>query len=166
MTNNENQSQRFIYIRATREKVPVTDAQFHAFYSEACRIRKREQYHHRCMCPKKYIWACDGDCAVCEYHTAGDVLSLDATNNDDGTNLYDSNLTTCISMEDVISDRLLLEQLLHRLQELDPEANRIIEMLSDNMSDRAIAEKLGRKQRTFADQMKRYRTELRKIRGY
>lgn len=114
MTSNENQSQRFIYIRATREKVPVTDAQFHAFYNEACRIRKREQYHHRCMCPKKYIWACDGDCAVCEYHTAGDVLSLDATNNDDGTNLYDSNLTASISMEDVISDRLLLEQLLHR----------------------------------------------------
>ena len=69
-------------------------------------------------------------------------------------------------MEDVISDRLLLEQLLHRLQELDPEANLIIEMLSHNMSDRAIAEKLGRKQRTFVDQMKRYRTELRKIRGY
>ena len=34
------------------------------------------------------------------------------------------------------------------------------------ISDRAIAEKLGRKQRTFADQMKKIRTELRKIRGY
>ena len=29
-----------------------------------------------------------------------------------------------------------------------------------------IAEQLGRKQRTFADQMKKIRTELRKIRGY
>ena len=29
-----------------------------------------------------------------------------------------------------------------------------------------IAKALGRPQRTFADQMKRYRTELRKIRGY
>ena len=30
----------------------------------------------------------------------------------------------------------------------------------------AIAKALGRPQRTFADQMKRYRTELRKIRGF
>ena len=37
---------------------------------------------------------------------------------------------------------------------------------NDKLSDRAIAKALGRPQRTFADQMKRYRTELRKIRGY
>ena len=30
----------------------------------------------------------------------------------------------------------------------------------------AIAEALGRPQRTFADQMRRYRTELRRIRGF
>lgn len=166
MTINENQSKRFIYIRATREKVPVTDEQFHAFYDEACRIRKREQYHHRCMCPKKFIWACDGDCLVCEYHTAGDNLSLDASNTDDGTSLNDSQQTDSVNMEDIISDRLLLEQLFHRLRELDPDADHIIEMLGNNMSDRAIAEMLGRKQRTFADQMKRIRTELRKVRGY
>ena len=51
-------------------------------------------------------------------------------------------------------------------QQLRQDADRIIEMLGNDMSDRAIAEQLGRKQRTFADQMKRYRTELRKIRGY
>ena len=60
----------------------------------------------------------------------------------------------------------LLEQLIQRLRELDPDADRIIQMLGEEMSDRAIAKALGRPQRTFADQMKRYRTELRKIRGY
>lgn len=34
------------------------------------------------------------------------------------------------------------------------------------VSDRAIAEALGRPQRTFADQMKRYRTELQRIQGF
>jgi len=168
MTNNENQSQRFIYIRSTKQKVSVTDEQFKYFYDEAGRVRKREQYHHRCMCPKKFIWTCDGDCAVCEYHAAGDMLSLDAGNNDDGTNLYDSKVTATASMEQIISDRFLLEQLFERLRELDPDADRIIEMWSQNdkISDRAIAEKLGRKQRTFADQMKLIRAELRKVRGY
>ena len=39
-------------------------------------------------------------------------------------------------------------------------------MDDDNVSDRAIAKALGRPQRTFADQMKKYRTELQRIRGY
>ena len=37
---------------------------------------------------------------------------------------------------------------------------------TNDFSDRKIAEQLGRKQRTFADQMKKYRTEFRKMRGY
>lgn len=69
-------------------------------------------------------------------------------------------------MEDVLSDAMLLEQLIARFRELDPDADRIIELLGDELSDRKIAEHLGRKQRTFTDQMKKIRTELRKIRGY
>lgn len=63
---------------------------------------------------------------------------------------------------------MLLEQLFARLRELDSDANTIIQCWLDDckISDRAIAEKLGRPQRTFADQMKKIRTELRKIRGY
>lgn len=37
---------------------------------------------------------------------------------------------------------------------------------NNKISDRAMAEALGCKQRTFADRMKRIRTEMRKIRGY
>jgi hypothetical protein len=45
----------------------------------------------------------------------------------------------------------------------------IIQLWKDHpegISDRKIAEVLDRPQRTFADQMKKYRTELRKVRGY
>ena len=85
----------------------------------------------------------------------------------DGT-LLDTELNETVSMEEVYADRALLEQLFQRLQELDPDADRIIQLWSENdkISDRSIAEALGRKQRTFADQMKRIRTELRKVRGY
>ena len=59
-------------------------------------------------------------------------------------------------------------RLIERLRELDPDADAILTLWQENdkISDRAIAKALGRPQRTFADQMKRYRTELRKIRGY
>ena len=71
-------------------------------------------------------------------------------------------------MEEVIADRMLLEQLFARLRELDPEADTIIQIWKDHpegISDRAIARGLGRPQKTFADQMKKYRTDLRRITG-
>lgn len=66
------------------------------------------------------------------------------------------------------ADRILLEQLFTRLRELDPEADTIIQLWKDHpegISDRAIARELGRPQKTFADQMKKYRTDLRRITG-
>jgi IS30 family transposase len=69
-------------------------------------------------------------------------------------------------MDEVIADRMLLEQLFARLRELDPEADTIIQLWQDHpegISDRAIARELGRPQKTFADQMKKYRTDLRRI---
>ena len=94
------------------------------------------------------------------------MLSLDVPTEDGNANMYDIIPDSAPTMEDVLSDAMLLEQLIARFRELDPDADRIIELLMDELSDRKIAEKLGRKQRTFADQMKKIRTELRKIRGY
>ena len=168
MANHENLSTPFIYLRSTGEKISVTKEQRDAFYKEADRIRHKEQHHHRCMCSKKHLWECDGDCIGCKYHAAGDTLSLDIPTEDGEVNMYDCIPDSSPSMENVIADRLLLDQLFNRLRELDPDADTIIQCWLDDykISDRAIAEKLGRKQRTFADQMKKIRTELRKLRGY
>lgn len=146
--------------------VEITEIQYKALYPDIWATQKREQYHHRCMCTKKYLWKCDGNCDLCEYHAAGDMLSLDVDMEDGNANMYDTICDTAPTMDDVISDAMLLEQLITRFRELDPDADRIIEMLGNELSDRKIAEQLGRKQRTFADQMKRIRTELRKVRGY
>lgn len=158
----------FIYVRSTKEKVPCTEQQFQDFYRMAGAVRKKEQYHHRCKCPKQFFWACDGDCENCEHHLGYGTLSLDASNTDDGSSLLDTELTETVRMEEICADRALLEQLFHRLRELDPDADRIIALWASNdkISDRSIAEALGRKQRTFADQMKRIRAELRKVRGF
>ena len=168
MQNNDNQKTYFIYVRSTGEKVPVTKEQHNSFYKEADRIRHKEQDHGRCMCPYRFIWRCDGDCLDCEYHATGDITSLDQPLSDGNSTLCDYIPDRSKSMEEIISDRMLLEQLFARLRELDSNADTIIQCWLDDykISDRAIAEKLGGKQRTFADQMKKIRTELRKIRGY
>lgn len=170
--NLANQSKKRYYPLRNAENpqkvslVEITEAQYRALYHEIWATRKREQYHHRCMCPMKYIWKCDGNCDLCEYHATGDILSLDASTDDDNANMYDVVPNTASTMEDVIADAILLEQLIARFRELDPEADRIIELLEDELSDRKIAEQLGRKQRTFSDQMKKIRTELCKVRSY
>lgn len=77
MANHKNLSTPFIYLRSTGENISVTKEQRDAFYKEADRIRHKEQHYHRCMCNKKHLWECDGDCIGCKYHAAGDTLSLD-----------------------------------------------------------------------------------------
>lgn len=168
MQNNDNQKTYFIYVRSTGEKVPATKEQHDSFYKEADRIRHKEQDHGRCMCPYRFIWKCDGDCIGCEYHAAGDITSLDQPLPDGNGTLGDYIPDRSKPMEEVIADRMLLEQLFARLRELDPEADTIIQLWKDHpegISDRAIARELGRPQKTFADQMKKYRTNLRRITG-
>jgi len=162
----QRQSEDLFHLRSQHRREGT--GQQGAFYKEADRIRHREQYHGRCMCPYRFIWQCDGDCLDCEYHAAGDVTSLDQPLPDGNGTLGDYIPDRSKPMEEVIADRMLLEQLFARLRELDPEADTIIQLWKDHpegIADRAIARELGRPQKTFADQMKKYRTDLRRITG-
>ena len=146
--------------------VPITGSEVQP--KEGFHYAKQWQSEDSLYLRSQHIWRCDGDCLDCEYHVAGDITSLDQPLSDGNGTLGDYMHDRSKSMEEIISDRMLLEQLFARLRELDPDADTIIQCWLDDykISDRAIAEKLGRKQRTFADQMKKIRTELRKIRGY
>jgi hypothetical protein len=167
--NNDNQ--RYFPLRDPENPskvtlVPITEEQYRALYPDIWAKQKREQYHGRCMCPHYYLWKCDGQCDLCEYH-ASDTTSLDEPLPDGNGTLGDYIPDSKPSIEDITADRDLLKRLLARFRELDPDADRIIQMRLDNpkISDRKIAETLGRKQRTFSDQMKRIYTELHRIEG-
>ena len=114
MQNNDNQKTYFIYVRSTGEKVPVIKKQHDSFYKEADRIRHKEQDHGRCMCPYRFIWKCDGDCIGCEYHAAGDITSLNQPLPNGNGTLGDYISDRSKPMEEVIADRMLLEQLFTR----------------------------------------------------
>ena len=143
--------------------IEITEEQYHSLYRDIWRIRKREQTNKRCMCPKCYLWKCDAHCDLCEYHTGYGCLSLDGPSEQGNGVLSDVLPDNGPSMEDILSDALLLEQLIERLQELDPKADLIVECLEDGKSARDIAAALERPHMTYVDQMKRYRKQLRKI---
>lgn len=76
MKKNENNVKR-IYDKQTKTWFEVSPEQYEEFDRWRTNLRKREQYHHRCMCPRSKWWLCDGMCQDCEFHAPGDTLSLD-----------------------------------------------------------------------------------------
>ena len=167
-TKDSQRQSTCIYDRNLKKWFEVPADYYKEYDRERTAFRKRMQDHGRCCCPRDKWWLCDMFCEECEYRRAGDLLSLDAPEGEDSVTLLDQQEADGPRMEDVIADRDLLARLIKRLQELDPDADTILALWQEDstMSDRAIAKALGRPQRTFADQMKRYRTELWKIRGF
>lgn len=122
-----------------------------------------------CICPQSEACMCDGDCFTCDFHRTGHISPLDVPIGEDGEGtLLDTIPADAPSIEDHIADRDLIDRLFARLRALDPEADTIISLWckDDAISDCAIAEALGRPQHMFAVQMKHYRSELRRIRGF
>ncbi len=169
MQNSVNQSKSYsLYDKPTRTWFDVPADVYESYTRECNTFRKRKQDHGLCNCPRSRWWLCDMACMDCEFRKTSE-LSLDAPQSEDGdTTLLDAVPDGHALLEDDVADLDLLARLIEKLRKLDPDADAIIEMWqkNDKISDRAIARALDRPQRTFADQMKRIRTELKKVRGY
>ncbi len=162
MKNNENSVKR-IYDKQTKTWFEVSPEQYEEFDRWRTNLRKREQYHHRCMCPRSKWWLCNGMCQDCEFHAPGDTLSLDMpVSNEDGdeVTLLDTLVDTAPTIESVICDKAELDQLFERLNELMPEAVQIGKLRQDGLSDEAIAEIIGIKRTTFLSRLKKAKEQL------
>ena len=162
MKANENNSKR-IYDKTTRQWFEVTPEQYAEFDRWRTNKRKREQYHGRCMCPRNKWWLCDGMCDDCEFHAAGDVLSLDKpVSHEDGdeVSLADALTDPSPSIEAVICDKAELDQLFERLNEIMPEATEIGRLRMSKLSDEAIAQIIGIKRTTFLSRLKKATEQL------
>ena len=161
MTNQENQSQPRIYkIYLPHEKqwVEVTQEQYHAYYRDIWAARKRAQKHRQCMCPKSKLWLCDGDCLVCRFHASGDSLSLDLTyenENGEERSLLDMLADQSASIDDVVTDQIMLDMLFQRLGEIMPEARCIGDLRLAGLSDAEIADEIGIPRTTFLYRLKK-----------
>lgn len=153
-----------IYDRGTRQWYEVTYEQYKEFDRWRTAKRKREQYHHRCMCPRNKWWLCDGMCEDCEFRAAGDTLSLDYELQNEGGEsftLLDTFADSSDSIEDIISDKAELEQLFALLDEVMPEARQIGELRLKGRTDTEIAEVLGIKRTTFRSRIEKAKQLLR-----
>lgn len=117
MPNKDNH----IYDKQTRTWFDVTPEQFQEYDRWRTRIRKREQAHGHCMCPRSKWWLCDGMCQDCEFHAAGDTISLDApVANDDGdeVSLGDTLMDPDSLFDSILCDKAEMDMLFARLEEL------------------------------------------------
>lgn len=165
MAKNVNKNRIFDKESGTWYEIPKD--QYLEFDRWRTALRKRMQYHGECFCPREKWWLCDGMCDDCEFHNRNTVSLDDPLPDGEGTrgDYVQDNAPT---PEEIASDRDLLERLTARLHELDPDADKILELWSEdpNLSDRKIAEAIGRPQKTFSDRMKKLRDEFRRYRNH
>lgn len=159
MSKNVNQSKpnaRRIYIRSQHRWQEVSEE----IYQE--HIRFHDTYRHRiqgrglCRCPRSKWWVCDADCLTCEYHNADVIASLDAPigEDDDNLSLMDAITDDSMTVSELATDRIVLEQLFKRLAELMPEAENIGKLRMQGLSDEAIAKAIGIPRTTFLSRIK------------
>ena len=130
------------YIKVNRELIPVTEEIYHA----ANQMKEKERYRARRdgKCGQPDYRYCTGDCATCRWQQEGyRMLSISKVL---GDNLeYETPELTHAdpSFDEIIADRLLLEDLYHRLDEVIPDGSRVFQMRANDYSEREIAKALG-----------------------
>lgn len=149
MPNHDDQSQhneRKIYLKDLHQWVPVSKADYDNYYRDINAYRRRQQEHGRCVCPARKRYLCDMDCWTCRFRKAGDELSLDYKITDDDGNeksWLDDLADDAPSALSIIEDRELLDALMTKLGELDPDGRRICELLIQDKTEREIAAIMG-----------------------
>lgn len=160
-------NQPYIYIQSTKEKIPVSQEEFDAFYKETSVYRRRQQRYGLCICPQDHWFSCDTDCENCRYRVANyKTESLDAPRydgdfeGDDFSSKYDTLPQSGLTMDELVADVDQMQRLLDQIREIMPEAIDMGRMRVDGQSDADIAEVLGIPRTTLLYRLKKLRQTL------
>jgi len=130
------------YIRIDNELVPVTEEVYQAANRWKENIRHRARRDGKCS--QKDYRRCSGDCATCPWQQEGHWLfSLNKILGDDFENEPMSLSEASTTMEDIVEDRIILEQLYRQLDALIPDGAEVFRMRANNYTEREIASALG-----------------------
>lgn len=166
MSNQDNQNQpveRKIFLKDLHQWVPVSKADYDNYYRDINAYRRRKQEHGRCVCPASKRYLCDMDCNNCRFHRSGDEISLDYTiSNEDGNGAswLDDLPDDGPDAQSILEERELLDTLMSKLNELDPDGRRICELLLQEKSEREIAAIMGISQQSTINYKKRKAFEI------
>lgn len=156
MLNKDKQC--YIYIRATKERVPVTEQEFKDYYRDINAYRRTRQNHGKCVCPKSKWLDCDMDCETCSFRRAGDTLSLDYTVSDDDGNekfLLEDVADGNPPIEEIVSAAVDFKRILSRINEIMPEALEIGALRQKGLNDSTIEKEIGIGRKTYAYRIKK-----------
>ncbi len=139
---------------------PITEEQYRALYPEIWRTQKQMKKLGRCTCPKYELWTCNADCLVCKHCTFGNQTSLyEPIDGNEDIELIDTIENDAPTPESIALDRALLDALYQALEELDPEGQRICELLM-NHSERESADIMGMPRSTFKRHWNKVKSKL------
>ena len=146
----ENQ-QRFLEIDG--QQVSVTEEVYRAYKRPLWAEHKRKEREKRCRDEKGN--RCTKDCRKCPHQKTGSILSLDRFV-EEGFEVPDA-----VDFTELAADRLLLQELLAALEELDPDNRRIMELFSIGKSEREISDEIGLSQKAINKRKTKLFTQLR-----
>ena len=151
-----------IYIKSAREWVDVPEELYREHIRHYDSFRKKQKSRGECVCPKSRFWLCDGDCLTCEFHCSSmDSLDYSIENEDgDVCSPLDRRCDPSPTIESIVCDKVELDRLFARLNELMPEAIEIGRLRQQGLSDSAIADALGIKRTTFLSRLKKVKALL------
>ena len=128
------------YIKVNRELIPVTEE----VYQVASRMKENERHRARRdgKCGQSDYRYCSGDCGTCGWYQEGhQMLSMSKVFVENPEYEMPEKGTPLI--DDIIANKLLLEDLYHKLDELIPDGSQVFQMRAYNYSEREIAKALG-----------------------
>ncbi|MHB1155087.1 MAG: RNA polymerase sigma factor [Eubacteriales bacterium] len=150
-----------IYIPSAHQFITVTKEFYYEYYRPIWCTQKKAQKRGQCRCPKSKLWRCDGCCLDCSFYTSGNVWSLEY----ELELMGDIHEDPSADVESVVVDKIILQQLFKRLNELFPEACNIGELRMEGISDRDIADLVGIPRSTFRSRLEKVEELLRKKYG-
>lgn len=156
---SSRKEQRFFPVRLNPDDVhditlqPVSEEEYFALYRPIWCKRKALQKSGQCLCRRKYLWKCDGQCDLCEFRAAVDELSLDLDLERNG----DHHAAPGADPAAIYADQQILRQLLKRLEDLCPDALEVGGLMTDGdgMSQRDALEQLGLKRSTYRSRVQK-----------
>ena len=141
---SKNKSQ--IYLKATKQWVPVTEEFHKAYFHEVDLFRRKQIRSGYCNCPSTKWWLCDMNCAECEFSChPGNVVSIDSEIGDgsDACPLADAIPDDSVDIEETMMLAELFSALHSELERLDPDGRRICELIMAGKTEREAASLLG-----------------------
>ncbi|QGT99533.1 hypothetical protein SYNTR_0940 [Candidatus Syntrophocurvum alkaliphilum] len=133
------------HLTIDNQVIEVTEEVYRAYKQPLWAENKRKEREKRCIISngRGGTKRCMDDCSTCDNQRTRNVLSLDKFSAD-GFDVPDS-----VNIDELLEDKLLLEELYAALDELDPENRRIAELFSMGKTEREISDCIGRSQKTI-----------------